>query len=84
VIRREITPADEIVDVERVGLLEDGHGEASVQEQRLDKHPGGVGDHRVVDDRCQSLTHPVLHPTTHRRTIRAKQLTAEFTARSRK
>jgi len=59
-----VTPSDEAVDVERIGLLEDGDGETSVQVERLDKHPRRVGDQRVVDDRRQRLAHPVLSVST--------------------
>ena len=57
----DVTPADEVVGVERVGLVEHVDGETGVQEQRLHEHPRRVSDHRVVDDGSQSLAHPVLH-----------------------
>jgi len=55
-----LTPADEVIGLERRVDVEDGDGDSTVQEETLNEHPGDVRKHCVPVKDAERLAQPVL------------------------
>ena len=69
-----LTPADEVVALERRVDVEYGDGDSAVKEQTLDEHPRNIRQHRVPVEHAEQLAEPVLRCCQHIKKRRRQSL----------
>lgn len=64
-----LTPSDEIIEFEGCVLLEDGHGDAGVEQEALHEHPVDAGHGRIHLHAHQHLAQPLLQREENKKQI---------------